>query len=166
MRDRTDITEAVNVYGDTVMRACAVHLRQQADRDDVFQETFLRYAQHEGAFNGEEHRKAWLIRVAVNACKDLHKRADRKNASLEADGSTENPALAGADTTAASAQALDLQEALQQIDEKYRTVLYLKYYEGYNAAEIGQMLGQPENTVYTNLARGRKALKEVLAHGD
>lgn len=43
--------------------------------------------------------------------------------------------------------------------------LYLKYYEGYTAAQIAEMLGIPENTVYTNLSRGKRLLKEVLSDG-
>lgn len=167
MRDRDDIVEAMDVFGDTVMRACAVHLSQWADREDAFQETFLRYARHEGAFNGNEHRKAWLIRVAINICKDQHKRASSRDVSLEdAEAGTEpEPASRSADPTHESAAAHELLAALGRLEERYRSPLYLKYYEGYTAAEIGEMLGMPENTVYTNLARGRKELKEVLTHG-
>lgn len=168
VRARDDIVDAVERYADTVMRACAVHLAQQADREDAFQDTFLRYAQHEAPFAEEEHRKAWLIRVAVNVCKDQLKRAESRNRSLDEMAGTDiEPQVAAPESDGAQrhAEARELTEALQRIDGKYRTVLYMKYYEGYTAAQIADMTGMPVNTVHTNLARGRKALREVLEHG-
>ena len=48
------------------------------------------------------------------------------------------------------------------LPQKYKDVVYLHYYEGYTAAEIGKMLRRRENTVYTHLARAREALRERL----
>lgn len=167
MRTREDITAAVEAYADTVLRACAVYLREQADREDAFQETFLRYARYEGAFNDEDHRKAWLIRVAANICKDMLKSSAARVASLddmEAGGDWSAPV--GDDGQEAQRKLVgeELLAVLRSLDERYRSVLYLKYYEGYTAAEIGEMLGMPENTVYTDLARGRQKLKEALGY--
>ena len=53
-------------------------------------------------------------------------------------------------------------EAVNQLPPHYRAVIYLFYYEGYQAAEIGQILGIPTATVHTRLARGRTKLKELL----
>lgn len=48
------------------------------------------------------------------------------------------------------------------LPEKYRRVVYLHYYEGYTAPEIAEILGIKENTVYTQLTRGRALLRDVL----
>ena len=150
-------------HADTVMRVCTLYFHSQPDRDDAFQDTFLKYAQSSTEFADEEHRKAWLIRVATNCCKDMLKAAHARNVSLENVGEqalADQPASQEAER---SEQAKLLTGALRKIDEKYRVVLLLKYYEGYTAPQIAQMLDIPENTVYTNLARGREKLKEVLA---
>ena len=73
MRSEQDITAAVNRYSDTVMRICMVYLKNTADTEDIFQEVFLKYAQSDKAFENEEHKKAWIIKVAINACKDMIK---------------------------------------------------------------------------------------------
>ncbi len=73
MRSEQGITAAVNRYGDTVMRICMVYLKNTADTEDIFQEVFLKYAQSDKAFENEEHKKAWIIKVAINACKDMIK---------------------------------------------------------------------------------------------
>ena len=53
-------------------------------------------------------------------------------------------------------------EAVLSLPDKYKDVIYLHYYDGYSAAEIGKILGKRENTVYSLLSRGRKLLKEKL----
>ena len=53
-------------------------------------------------------------------------------------------------------------DAVRALPTKYKDVIYLHYYEGYSAAEIGNLLGKKENTVYSLLARGRTMLREAL----
>ena len=53
-------------------------------------------------------------------------------------------------------------EAVLSLPGKYKDVIYLHYYEGYTAAEIGKILGKKENTVYSLLSRGRRILREKL----
>lgn len=56
----------------------------------------------------------------------------------------------------------DVIEAVRALPQKYKEVVYLYYYEGYSAEEIGKMIHKRVNTVYTHLARARSALKERL----
>ena len=53
-------------------------------------------------------------------------------------------------------------DAVLALPAKYRDVIYLHYYEGYSAAEIGGILRKKENTIYSLLSRGRAMLKEAL----
>lgn len=149
-------------HADTVWRVCSLYLRQKADKDDAFQNTFLKYALADKEFSSDEHRKAWLIRVAANACKDALRSAARREQPCESFEEAQTPLGTQQDSEPASR----LLEALENLSENYRIVLYLTYFEGYSATEIGEMLGMPTNTVYTDAARGRKSLKEVLTHGE
>ena len=150
-------------HADTVARVCALYFGHRPESDDAFQDTFLKYAQSDKVFESDEHRKAWLISVATNTCKDMLKKAESRTVLTDQFEDTASPQWQSG--VESDSRADDLNEALRQLDEKYRVVLYLKYYEGYTAPEIAQMLGIPENTVYTNLTRGREKLKEVLARG-
>ena len=68
----TDDTEAiVYTYGNTLYRLCLVMLGSAADAEDALQETFLRYFRSAPQFNNSDHKKAWLITVATNQCKDM-----------------------------------------------------------------------------------------------
>lgn len=82
MRASSDIEQTINSHGDAVWRACLVHL-VPSEAEDAFQNTFMKYALCDKLFNDEEHKKAWLLRVAINICKEVLKAARRKDVSLD-----------------------------------------------------------------------------------
>jgi RNA polymerase sigma-70 factor (ECF subfamily) len=131
-----------------------VHLKSYSDTEDIFQRVFLKYVLSSAAFESEEHEKAWFIRVTINACKDLLKSFFRSQ-TIPIDEIIELPVQPGEDYK-------EVLEAVLALPNKYKDVVYLHYYEGYSAGEIGKMLNKNENTIYTLLARARKQLKEKL----
>lgn len=152
MRSEQDITAAINRYGDTVMRICMVYLKNTADTEDIFQEVFLKYAQSDKAFDGEEHKKAWIIKVAINACKDMIKSFFRSKTTELDDSFFARKNV--------SDETIDVLTAVLSLPQKYKTVVYLHFYEGYTAPQIGQILGKNTNSVYTLITRAKKLLKE------
>ncbi len=70
MKNSEEMNRAVEMYADMVRRICLVHLKNKHDMEDVFQNVFLKYMLYKGSFENEEHEKAWLVRVTVNACGD------------------------------------------------------------------------------------------------
>ena len=141
-------------YSDTVRRLCMIRLKNYADTEDIFQTVFLKYVLSSVIFENEEHEKAWFIRVTVNACKDLLKSFFRsRTVSLEE--LIDQPA----ELTSEHKEVL---EAVLSLPQKYRDVVYLHYYEGYTAPEIGKILGKNVNTVYTLLTRSKELLREKL----
>ena len=141
---------AVEKYSDTVYRAAVHHCSSSADAEDVVQDVFEKLLRYRGGFSSEEHLKAWLLRVAINRCHDLT-RASRRSARLLDETM---PAPAAADGS--------VLEAVRALPEQYRNAIYLHYYEGYTAAEIGRMLGAPTNTVLSWLHRARALLHTML----
>ncbi len=154
MRSEREMAEAIQRYGDTVRRLCMVHLKNYADTEDIFQTVFLKYALTSVSFDSDEHEKAWLIRVTLNACKDLLKSIFRsRTVSLEE--LVEQPAQLSADHR-------EVLEAVLSLPARYRDVVYLHYYEEYTAPEIARILGKNVNTVYTRLTRAKGLLREKL----
>ncbi len=154
MRSETEVNRAVEEYADMVRRVCFYHLKNQADTEDVFQNVFLKYMLYDEPFKSREHEKAWLLRVAINACKDYLKSFFRHNViSLESLSEME---------TEISEDHREVLEAVLSLPGKYKDVIYLHYFEGYSAAEIGTILSKKENTVYSLLSRGRAMLKKKL----
>ena len=144
-------------YADTVWRLCLIHLKNRADAEDVFQTVFLKYVLSTAAFESDEHEKAWFIRVTVNACRDLL-RSFFRSRTVPLDELADLPANVPEDHR-------EVLDAVLALPAKYRDVVYLHYYEGYTAREIGTMLHKKENTVYSLLSRGRELLKQKLGGG-
>ena len=154
MRSEQEVDRAIQRYSDTVRRICLVHLKNYADTEDIFQTVFLKYVLSSVSFESDEHEKAWFIRVTINACKDLLKSFFRsRTVSLEE--LMEQPADLAPDHR-------EVLEAVLSLPVKYREVIYLSYYEGYSAPEIGQILGKKVNTIYTLLTRAKRLLREAL----
>lgn len=163
MRASEDIEDAMERHADAVWRVCVLYFRSHADAQDAFQDAFLKYAlADQVVFNGDEHRKAWLIRVAANVCKDMLKAASRRVAPLDEADCAEH--LASCDPASQPASfSSEVVDAMRSLDDPPRTPLYLSLYEGYSAPEIARMVDAPVNTVYSWIARGKRQLKEVLS---
>ena len=142
---------AVQRYSDTVFRAALHNCSCTADAEDVVQDVFEKLLQYKGRFESEEHLKAWLLRVAINRCHDLTRAACQTNTELD-----EN--LPAPD----SFEDGSVLDAVRALPEHFRNAVYLHYYEGYTAAEIGRMLGAPTNTVLSWLRRARAQLHTML----
>lgn len=152
MRNEEEVCQAIECYGDLIQRICLIHLKNKSDTEDIFQEVFLKYMTHPKHFESDAHEKAWFIRVTTNQCKDLLKNYFRKNKipieSIQEMGYESDY------------QYLELLELLANLPEKYRSIIYLYYYEGYSCVEIAHILHIKENTVYTRLSRAKKILRE------
>lgn len=157
MRSEQETIRAIERYSDTVRRLCMIHLKNNADTEDIFQTVFLKYVLSSVSFENDEHERAWFIRVTINACKDLLKSFFRSHTvSLDdiIERSTELPS-----------DYRDVWEAVFSLPQKYRDVVYLHYFEDYTAPQISRILGKNVNTIYTLLTRSKQMLREKLGGG-
>ena len=157
MRSEEEANRAIDRYADMVRRLCMVHLKNPADTEDIFQTVFLKYILSSAVFESPEHEKAWFIRVTLNACRDLLKRFFRSR-TVSLDELADQP-------DQLSQEHREVLEAVLSLPAKYRDVVYLHYYEGYTAKEIGEILGTKRNTVLSWLSRGRQALRARMIGG-
>lgn len=157
MRSEQEVNRAVEQYADTVRRICLVHLKNYADTEDIFQTVFVKYLLYTAPFASPEHERAWIIRVTINACKDLLRSVFRRR-TLSLEEVAEQPAPAD--------EHRAVLQAVQALPAAYRDVVYLHYYEGYTAPEIAEILGKNVNTVYTRLTRARGLLRRTLGGDD
>ena len=147
-----EMKTVIGIYGDLLYRTAYVLLGNPHDVQDVLQEVLLKYMEKAPDFHEEAHRKAWLLKVTANLCKD-YLRFNRRHAyvNLEELGNIR----------ATSAQQ-DLLKTIISLPSKWKTVLLLHYVEGYRINEISRMTGLTENAVKKRLQRGREALKQQL----
>lgn len=149
MDRKQDISEAVTKYSDMLYRICIVILCNEQDVQDAIQDTFCRYLERKPDFQDEEHRKAWLIRVATNICRDMIRfRLRHPRISIDEI----------ADTLAAPEKKETLKELLE-LPVRQKTVIYLHYVEGYCIKEIAGILRITEGAVKMRLKRGREQMQ-------
>jgi len=145
------INEIIYKYSNMVYRLAISRTKNKADADDVFQEVFLRLAKKMPKFQSDEHTKAWLIRVTINCSNNIFNSSWFKNtATLEQEIKFEEK------------EEHDIYYAVMNLPLKYRTIIYLFYYEEYKVKEISEILNINESTVKTRLARAREKLKIKL----
>lgn len=153
MLTEQEFTEAAERHLDMVYRIALHWFKNPADAEDAAQNVFLRLWRTDTAFDGPDHLRCWLARVAVNECKRI---------SLHPWRSRTVPLEAAPEPVFEDREQRELYEAVMALPGKYRVPLYLYYYEGYAAAEVGEILGLKASTVQTRLARGREKLKTIL----
>ena len=146
-----DTAGAVERQGAAVYRLAYAMARSRSDADDIFQEVFLRFHRSAPAFATPEHEKAWLLHVTANCARSLLASPwRRRTVPLEDVYPYTDPAASAVD------------DALAQLPGKYRAVIHLFYYEGYQTEEIARILGRSPSTVRAQLTRARQKLRELL----
>jgi len=144
----------VSVYRSMVYRLAFGCMGNRFDADDITQEVFIKLCKNKKLFNNEEHKKAFLLRVTVNLCKNLQKSAWlRKRSDLD-----EN--IPAADCFRDSENILG--EYILKLKKNYRAIIHLYYYEGYSVTETAKILKISESSVTTRLNRARTQLKTQL----
>ena len=142
---------AVTKYSNTVVKTAFSYLKNTSDAEDITQEVFLVLMQKQPVFENEEHLKAWLIKVAVNKCKNHLKSGwFKNNTPITSDISYLPP------------EQNEILSAVLTLDIKYRLPIHLFYYEGYSIKEIAKIMKLPAATIGTRLDRGRKLLKNMI----
>lgn len=147
---------AFRTFGDTVLRAAYSCCGNYAEAEDITQDVFLTLHTKPQIFNTDEHLKAWLLRVTINKCRNLKKSFRISHTRFFEESEEEHI------SEEESSDTSDVRQAVEALPQKYRCVIYLYYYEGYNTREIGELLGKSENTVSSLLNRGRKKLRLEL----
>ena len=143
-------------YGNAVLRLAYSYLHNTADAEEILQDTLVRFLRTAPTLNTKEHEKAWLLHVAAN----LSKNRIKYNAIRQTDELMD-------ELVAENREDLSfVWEAVKALPDKYREVVHLFYHEGYQTAQIAQILGMKETTVRSNLSRGREKLKTVLKEAD
>lgn len=144
-----DIRDAVRKYSDMLYKICIVILCNEQDAQDAVQDTFCRYLEKKPVFHDEEHKKAWLFKVATNICRDMVRfRLRHPKVCID---EFEN-------FLAAPQQGDALMELLN-LPLKQKTVLYLYYVEEYRIKEIADIMGISESAVKMRLKRGREQMQ-------
>ena len=148
-------------YATEVLRVCYFYLSDREKAEDVCQDVFVRLmTTHPLLQPGRE--KSWLLKVALNRCRDLWRGAWLKRVIL---GGPTFELIPAPDEFSRRDDQQAMMAAINQLPATFKEVILLHYYQGMNIAEIAQMLELPEGTISSRLSRGRKKLESILLKG-
>ena len=140
-------------YADSILRISLTYSLSREDAQDICQDIFLKLLEGRMEFADGDHERAYILRMAVNACKDLLKSARRRrNAPMEE----------AAQAAAPEPEDSGLRELIRTLPRHYGAALYLFDYEGYSLAEIARITGCAPAAARKRLSRGRKLLAREL----
>lgn len=148
-------------YATDVLRVCYFYLSDREKAEDVCQDVFVRLmTTHPLLQPGRE--KSWLLKVALNRCRDLWRGAWLKRVIL---GGPTFELIPAPDEFSRRDDQQAMMAAINQLPATFKEVILLHYYQGMNIAEIAQMLELPEGTISSRRSRGRKKLESILLKG-
>lgn len=148
-------------YATDVLRVCYFYLSDREKAEDVCQDVFVRLmTTHPLLQPGRE--KSWLLKVALNRCRDLWRGAWLKRVIL---GGPTFELIPAPDEFSRRDDQQAMMAVINQLPATFKEVILLHYYQGMNIAEIAQMLELPEGTISSRLSRGRKKLESILLKG-
>ena len=149
-----DIEQTIIEYSDLLYKICFLILKDDSDVQDVLQETFIKYMTKSPDFESEDHKKAWLIKVSQNKCKEFL-RFHKRHAAVPLEEVEESFSVTdGMDTDTSNILSL-----IWNLKYKLKSVVILYYIEGYKVNEVARILGISESAVKKRLERARKELR-------
>lgn len=151
------LEEAMEKWAESILRTCYAYLNDAALAEDALQETFLKAWKGYDRFRGEAQEKTWLMRIAINTCKDVRRSAyfrhvDRSTPIEELpEGSV--PFTMHDDTAT---------RAVMRLRSPLKEAVLLCWYRQFSLNEASEVLGVSRATVYKRLERARKILRKEL----
>jgi len=153
LRTDKEIAEIYERHKDMIYRICFAYMKNVMDTEDVIQDTFVSLIKSGAVFENAVHEKAWLIRTATNLCKNALRHWWRRRDNLDDYETLQASNVFEIDDTF---------NAVMELPDKYKTVVYLYYYEGYDSVEISRLLQKPHSTIRYYLSQARKILRDII----
>lgn len=153
--------QLVQRYADCILRLSYTYLHSAQDAEDICQETLLKALRRQEPFESEEHERAWVLRVAMNACKDMLRRS-RLRSLVSLEDAPELVAPRVQSEAAEHGRMACVLDAVMRLPASLRIAIYLRYYEEYEVRDIARALGCTEAAVAARLSRGRRRLRGML----
>ncbi|WP_060203700.1 sigma-70 family RNA polymerase sigma factor [Sporosarcina koreensis] len=141
---------------DKLYKMAFIHMKNEHDAMEVIQQTILEAIESIHQLRNPAYFSTWITRICINvSLKELRK--NKKIVTMESYSIPDVVEVSGS-----LEEKLDLTNVLYGLDEKYKSVLVLRFYHDFTVNQIADILGCPEGTVKTNLHRGLALLKTKM----
>lgn len=167
-----NIEELIDLYGGDVLKLCMMYLGDRSRADDAYQDTFVKVYSNLTTLSNVSSKKAWIMRVAVNVCKDSLKsywwQKVMKGGNIDGTNNYNPPV---SPDTVDKLVEVKLQsnerkkvifECVNKLPRNFRDVVIMYYFQERDTKQIALALDIPEGTVRSRLHRSRKLLHNSL----
>ena len=148
--EKQEVARLYDIYSRDVFRLALGYLHSSQDAEDICQSVFLKLLERNITLLPQKE-KAWLLKCTANACKNQLKSFWRQNR----DDLNEKIVFT-------ESRDRELWSVVGSLPPKYRAVVHLYYYEGYDQGEIAEILGISRTAVQTRMQRARAILEKEL----
>ena len=151
------LNQAITRWEKQILHLCFAYLGDTALAEDAVQETFFKAWKHYGDFRGEAGEKTWLMRIAMNTCRDLLKSSWARNTDRSV-----TPDLLPEGSVPFEERDDTVTRAVMSLPPKLREATLLRWYQGLSLEEMTRVLHLPRSTVNYRLKKAKTMLKGKL----
>lgn len=150
--------ELINEEKDKLYRMAYLYVKNESDALDIVQETVYKAYRSKKKVKDTNYFSTWMTRILINNALDFVK----NNRQVIPFSKEEMENFQGVSDHQPMERRLELMDALNCLNETYKTVIILRYYKDLTIKQIAEVLGLPEGTVKTNIHRATAQLKKDL----
>ena len=150
----------MKTYGDAILRMCYIYLKDYQLAEDAVQETFLKAIKAYPSFQNKSSEKTWLIRIAINCCKNISRIRWFRTKSIDQQQLANLPAAANIEEDFLKKDTVS--GAIAALAPADKEMILLYYYQDFTIKEIAAIIKKSENTTSQRLSRAKKRFKKIL----
>lgn len=156
-RDAAAQSELYNLYAKAMLNVSFRIVNDRDEAEDVLQESFINVFNKIDSYRGDSSFGSWVKRIVINSALNIIKKRKIETSPLE-----EFDAEAEVDDSDTELSIENIQRAVTQLPDGFRVVFTLYAFEGYDHAEISEIMGISESTSKSQYNRAKKKLKLLL----
>ena len=152
---REEYQSLVKKFYIDIKRIAFSYCQNMEDAEDITQNVFIKLLKYQGDFKDELHIKKWLVKVTVNESRSLWRSFWKQSVIYKLP-------LKKKDVIVNDERIDALKEEIENLNPRYRMIVFLFYYENYSAREIAEIIGNSENVVFKLLQRARDRIRKNM----
>ena len=153
----------IEEYSDSILHTCFLYLSDQSQAEDATQDTWIKAWKHMEDIDrkGITNEKAWLLRIAINTCKDYRRTAWFRHVDTR-------KAIEDLPASLVSSEPEDhtLTLIVMDLPDRYKQIILLHYFQGLTLQETADVLGQSVSTAHRRMKKAEALLKDAFEGGE
>jgi RNA polymerase sigma-70 factor (ECF subfamily) len=158
--DRQAFEYLIDIYTDRLYKEAYLRCKYEDDVKEIVQETIYRAYRSIGTLKEAQYFKTWISRILINVSNDYLRKNGMIDLEHDESGCTKEVVIDDKIEV-----KIDLYNAIDELEDKYKDAIILRYIDDLKVEEISEILDRPINTIKTHLRKAIKDMKKLLKEG-